>query len=147
MSADRAIDSEVARGSAGIPRRWIEPVTWAVAVLVLLAGGWRAVSRPDPYAPGSRLPTVEDRRDHRFRNLTYAQAQRLLVGLMHAADQAPNAHHRAVALARAAALQHERGYQEFADDAAREAVRIAGADPEVHRLLAEPLDLQALKEN
>jgi hypothetical protein len=147
VSASRSIDSKSVPGGKRSPQRWTELVSWAAVTLLLLGGGWRAAIRPNPYAPGAPLPTVEDRRDHRFRNLTYAQAQRLLDGLMRAADRAPDAHQRALALAHAASLQHERGYQEFADRAAREAVRIAGDDSEVRRLLATPLDLRGLPQN
>jgi hypothetical protein len=147
VSARRAAGAVVRSDSKGMRGGWLERGAWIAAAVLLLAGGWRAASRPNPYAPGAPLPRVEDRRDHRFRDLTYVQAQKLLDSLLRAADRAPDAHQRAVALARAAALQHERGYPESADTAAREAVRIAPNDPEVRRLLASPLDLRELQQS
>jgi hypothetical protein len=115
-------------------------IVWAVALLLLAAAGYRASRLPDPYAAGASVGRVEDRREHRFRDLTYTETQRLFEKLLATATRAPDAATRGRALARIAALQRERGLEEAAQAAATEALRFAPHDPEVQRLLQSPLD-------
>jgi hypothetical protein len=105
---------------------------------------WQARRLPDAYVDGAPLGAVEDRREHHFRNLGYAETQELFQRLLRSATDAPDPAARARALARIAALQRERGLVEAADAAAREALRFAPGEPEVRRLLSTPLDLQAV---
>ena len=120
-----------------------ERIVWGVAVLLALAAVARLGMLPDPYAAGTAVP-VEDRRQYRFRDFSWSQTQRLFESLLAAAERAPDDVTRARYLARVAALQHERGMDEPAQVAAREALRLAPNDAETRRLIASPLDLQAL---
>ena len=120
-----------------------ECLVWALAAILMLTAVVRLGMLPDPYAVGATVP-VEDRRQYRFRALTWSQTQRLFESLVAAAERAPDAVTRARYLARVAALQHERGMDEPAQAAAREALRFAPNDAETRRLIASPLDLKAL---
>jgi len=120
-----------------------ERIVWALATILMLAAVARLDLLPDPYAVGATVP-VEDRRQYRFRALTWSQTQRLFESLVAAAERAPDDVTRARYLARVAALQHERGMDEPAQAAAREALRFAPNDAETRRLIASPLDLNAL---
>jgi len=119
-------------------------ILWIVAGLLILVAGWRAVRLPDPYRPGQPLGAIEDRREYHFRDLGYAETQRLLQQLLGSVARASDPRERARGLARVAALQHERGLSEPAEAAARDALRLAPDDPEVRRILASPLDLRTL---
>lgn len=119
-------------------------IVWGLAALLLVTGVVRLGLLPNPYAPGTAAP-VEDRRQYRFRDLTWSQTQRLYESLVAAAERAPDAVTRARYLARVAALQHERGMDEPAQAAAREAMRFAPQDAETRRLIASPLDLKSLR--
>jgi hypothetical protein len=119
-------------------------ILWVVAGLLVVVAGWRAVRLPDPYRPGQPLGVIEDRREYHFRDLGYAETQRLLQQLLGSAARASDPRARALELARIAALQHERGLSEPAEAAARDALRLAPDDPEVRRILASPLDLRTL---
>jgi len=119
-------------------------ILWCVAVLLVLAAGWRAVHLPDPYRPGQPPGVIDDRREYHFRDLGYGATQHLLQQLLGAVARAHDPRARAIALARVAALQHERGLSEPAQAAARDALRLAPDDPEVRRILASPLDPQVL---
>lgn len=121
-----------------------ERVVWGLAALLLLAAVARIVRLPDPYVAGAGSP-VEDRRQYAFRDLTWSQTQRLFESLVGAAERAPDNITRARFLARVAALQHERGMDEPAQAAAREALRFAPQDAETRRLIAAPLDLKSLQ--
>lgn len=117
---------------------------WGLAALLLLAAVARIVRLPDPYVAGAAAP-VEDRRQYAFRDLTWSQTQRLFESLVASAERAPDNLTRARFLARVAALQHERGMDEPAQAAAREALRFAPQDAETRRLIAAPLDLKSLQ--
>ena len=132
-----------------------ECLVWALAAILMLTAVVRLGMLPDPYAVGAAgavgavravgaAVPVEDRRQYRFRALTWSQTQRVFESLVAAAERAPDDVTRARYLARVAALQHERGMDEPAQAAAREALRFAPNDPETRRLIASPLDLQAL---
>jgi hypothetical protein len=118
---------------------------WIVAALLLAAAFWRLGRLPDPYADGSKTVPVEDRRQHRFRDLGWSQTEQLFRSLVTSAEQAPDPVTRARFLARAAALQQERGLGDAAQAAAREALRFAPNDAETRRLLSAPLDLDAVR--
>jgi len=122
-------------------KRGVLRATWALAILLLAGAGWRARALPDPYRAGAALGAVDDRREHRFRDLTYTQTQRLFDRLLQEATRAQDPAARARGLARIAALQRERGLTEAADAAAGEALRTAPDDPEVRRILSAPLVL------
>jgi len=116
---------------------------WAAACLMSGIAAARAARGPNPYAAGAAAGAIEDRRLHRFRNATYTETQRLFDTLLQRAGQAHDVVTRARALAALAALQRERAMQNQATAAAQEAQRLAPADPEVRRLLSQPLDLRA----
>jgi hypothetical protein len=118
---------------------------WALAALLVVVCAWRLARLPDPSQPAASLGTLEDRREHRFRDLGFGETQRLLEALLRRAEATPEPRARALLLARLAALQRERGLDESAQAAAREALRLAGSDPEVQRLLQAPLDLRDLR--
>lgn len=120
-----------------------ERIVWGLAALLIGASWARIAMLPDPYAAGARSP-IEDRRQYRFRDLDWSQTQRLFESLVQAAERAPDDLTRARYLARVAALQHERGMDEAAQAAAREALRFAPNDAETRRLIASPLDLKTL---
>jgi hypothetical protein len=117
-------------------------IAWVLALALVAASVWRAASLGDPYRSGVRVGTVEDRREHRFRDLTWSETQHLLKDLLESASRAPDAAARARALARLAALQQERGLAANAAAAAHEALRLAPEDPEVRRLLTTPLEFR-----
>ena len=116
-------------------------LAWMVAILLLIAAGWRVRALPDPYRDGAPLGAVDDRREYRFRDLTYTQTQRLFDRLLQEATHASDPVARGRSLARIASLQRERGLTEAADAAAAEALHTAPNDPEVRRLLSAPLQL------
>ncbi len=118
-------------------------ILWFVTVLLLATAGWRAARLPDPYRDGAPVGAVEDRREYRFRNLTYSQTNRILEHLIETAANARDRQARARQLARVAAIQHERGIAEAADYATREALRYATDPAEVRRILTTPFDLDA----
>jgi hypothetical protein len=91
------------------------------------------------HEPGAPAPSVQDRRQHRFRNLTYTQTQRLLQGWLRQAYAAATPREQGLALARVAALQRERGLDAAAQAAAQEAMKVSRNDPEVRAILARPL--------
>lgn len=113
----------------------------AFVLALVVASAWRAARLPDPYRTDAPVGAVEDRREHRFRDLTWSETQRLLQGLLETASRASDAPSRARALAQVASLQRERRLAESAEAAAREALRLSPTDPEVRRLLATPLEL------
>jgi hypothetical protein len=121
----------------------VQRLVWVVALGLLLLVAWRVRAQPDVYAAGAAIGPVEDRREHHFRNLTQSQTQQLFDRLLQSATAARDASSRGRALARIAALQHERGLDEAAQAAAREALRAAPNDPEVRRLLETPLEMPA----
>lgn len=121
-----------------------ERIVWGLAALLVVASVIRIGLLPNPYAPGVASP-VEDRRQYRFRDLSWSQTQRLFESLVASAERAPDNVTRARYLARVAALQHERGLDEPAQAAAREAMRFAPQDAETRRLIASPLDLKSLQ--
>jgi hypothetical protein len=116
-------------------------IVWALAVVLLVATGWRAAARPDAYRAGAALGAIEDRREHRFRDLSWSAAQQLFDFYLQAAERAPDPLTRARNLARLAALQRERGFDAGAQAAAAEALRLGGNDAETRRILANPLEL------
>lgn len=118
---------------------------WIAAGLLAGVACWRAIAGPDPYADGVTSGQVDDRRLHRFRNATYSETQRWFNTLLERAGRAGDPTTRARALAALASLQRERGMMNQAAAAAEQAQRLAPADPEVRRLLSEPLDLKALQ--
>lgn len=120
--------------------------TWLSLLLLglVLLAGWRLQAVSWQHDSASPL-AIEDRREHRFRNLTYTQTQRLLDGLLRRAYAATTPKERALALARVAALQQERGLREAAEAAAREALQLSRSDPEVRALLSNPLRLEDIE--
>jgi len=118
-----------------------EWIVWVLAALVLVGAGVRAVRLSDPYRSGAPLGSLEDRREHRFRDLSWSNAERLAANLLAAAERAPDALSRARFLARLASLQRERGFEAASRAAAAEALRLGGSDPETRRLLASPLEV------
>jgi len=128
------------RPAAGRGRsmRW----AWGLVAVLALLVGWRLHTVPWRHLAGSPAPAVEDRRQHHFRNLTYTQTQRLVEGLLRNAYAASTPRERALALARVAVVQRERGLDEAAAAAAREATQLAGGDADVRSILAGPLRLE-----
>jgi hypothetical protein len=116
-------------------------IVWLLALVLSLATGWLAATRPDPYRAGAPLGAIDDRREYHFRHLSYSSTQRLFENLLGAAQRAPDPVSRARMLARVAALQRERGIDDGARAAASEAMRLGGNDAEVQRLLGTPLEL------
>lgn len=121
--------------------RGFERLAWVLAALLIVGAGARLAVRADPYRAGAPLGAIEDRREHRFRDLSWSSAERLAGGLLAAAERAPDGQSRARLLARFAALQRERGFDAVAQAAAAEARRLGGDDPETRRLLASPFEL------
>ena len=122
-------------------RYWV----WAVIAAWALAVGWRLQTVSWRHPSGTRTPpAVDDRRQHHFRHLTYTQTQRLVDGLLRSAYAAPSPRERALALARVAVVQRERGLLEAAAAAAREAMQMAPNDADVRATLAAPLRLEDL---
>jgi len=115
-------------------------ILWILAAVVVAAACARWLQVPDPYRAGAAI-TVEDRREHRFRDYTWTQTEHLLHALAAEVDRAPDAITRARVLARIASLQNERGFAAQAEAAAREALRLAPSDAETRRLLNAPLVL------
>jgi hypothetical protein len=111
---------------------------WIVAIAILLAGVWRLAAVEWSYR-SAPPQTVEDRRAHRFRNLTWSQAERVLNRFLRQAYAAREPRERARALARVASLQRERGLDAAATAAAREALQISANDPEVRAILSRKL--------
>lgn len=114
------------------------------AVLWILTAALFALTlvRLQNIAAGVAPDVVEDRRQHHFRDWTYTRTETLAASFLEQAGRAGTDAERALALARLAALQRERGLHERAEAAAREALRLAGGDAEVRRVLAAPLDLR-----
>ena len=104
---------------------------WAIAAFVLAFALARTLRVEWSYLPGSAPPRVEDRRSHRFRNFKYSQADRMLRHLVRQAEAAQNPRDRAIALARVATLQQERGFLESAQRAGQEALQLTERDPQV----------------
>lgn len=119
-------------------------ILWIVAAALVVLAVVRPHGLPDPYAPGAATGTIEDRRQHHFRNWSYARTQELAASLLEEARRATSDRTRALALARLATLQRERGFQAQAEAAAREALRLAGSDPEVRRVVSQPLDVREI---
>ena len=115
-------------------------ILWGLAALLVAWTAVRVARSPDPYSAGAAT-VIEDRREHRFRDYTWAQAEQVLHTLAREAEAAPDAVTRARALARIASLQHERGFVAQADAAAREAMRLAPTDAEARRMMTTPLTL------
>lgn len=113
-------------------------VVWGLALALVAAAIVRVASTPDPYRVGAPI-VIEDRREHRFRNATWSEAEALLQRIAREVETATDAQTRARALARIASLQQERGYSAQADYAAREALRLAPTDPTVRQLLNTPV--------
>ena len=118
---------------------------WIAAALLAGVACWRAVAGPDAYADGAVSGPIEDRRLHRFRNATYTETQHWFETLLERAGRAGDPTTRARALAALASLQRERGMMNQATAAAEQAQRLAPADPEVRRLLSQPIDLRELQ--
>ena len=118
---------------------------WIAAGLLASVACWRAISGPNVYADGAVSGPIEDRRLHRFRNATYTQTQRWFETLLERAGRASDPTTRARALAALASLQRERGMMNQAAAAAEQAQRLAPTDPEVRRLLSQPIDLRELQ--
>ena len=114
---------------------------WAVVVILAVFVGWRLQQLSWRPLPASLAPAVEDRRQHHFRNFTYSQTERLVEGLLRHAYIAPTPRERALALARVAVVQRERGMDEAAAAAAREAMQLGGGDAAIRAILASPLRL------
>ena len=121
--------------------RWV----WLLVLGLALLAGWRLESVSWQHQAGASPVAIEDRREHRFRNLTYSQTEHLLDALLRRAYAATTAKERALALARVATLQRERGLQEAAEAAAREALQLSRSDPEVRALLSGPLRLEDIE--
>lgn len=122
--------------------RGLERLVWVLAVLLLAGAGARLVVRPDPYRAGAPLGAVEDRRLHRFRDLSWSQTERLASSVLLAAERAPDRLTRARLLAQFASLQRERGFEAASRAAAAEALRLGGHDAETQRLLASPFEVK-----
>jgi DNA-binding phage protein len=120
---------------AAIRDAWV----WGVVTVLALGVGARLIALSAPQPPA---PAVEDRRQHHFRTFTYSQTERLVTGLLHQAYQARTPRERALALARVAAVQRERGLDEAATAAAREALQQSGGDPAIRTILSNPLRLE-----
>jgi len=121
--------------------RWV----WLLVLGLALLAGWRLEAVSWQHQAGASPVAIEDRREHRFRNLTYSQTEHLLDALLRRAYAATTAKERALALARVATLQRERGLQEAAEAAAREALQLSRNDPEVRALLSSPLRLEDIE--
>ena len=121
--------------------RWL----WLLVLGLALLAGWRLQAVPWQHRAETSPVVIEDRRERRFRDFTYSQTQRLLDGLLRRAYAAATPRERALALARVAALQRERGLREAAAAAAREALQLGGSDPAVRALLSGPLRLEELE--
>lgn len=117
---------------------------WLAACICTGIAAARAVDRSKPDAAGAPVGVIEDRRLHHFRNATYTETQRWFNLLLERAGRATDSVTRARALAALSSLQRERGMQNQATAAAEQALRLAPTDPEVQRLLAQPLDVRAL---
>lgn len=126
--------------------RPIALILWCVAAAVFVVAVVRSVRVEWRHLPGSPPPRVEDRREHRFRNFTYSQAERMLRYLVRQAQSAQTPRDRAIALARVAAMQQERGLIEPARSAGEEALQLSANDPalrsEVRGILTKPLRLE-----
>jgi len=126
--------------------RSIALALWGAAALALGAALVRTLRVERSYLPGSPPPRVEDRRAHHFRNFTYSQTERMLRHLVRQANGASTPRDRALALARVAALQQERGFLEPARAAGQEALQLTATDPEmqaeVRSILTQPLRLE-----
>ncbi len=120
-------------------------ILWCIAAAVFVVAAVRAVRVEWTYLPGSPPPRVEDRREHRFRNFTYSQAERMLRYLVRQAQSAATPRERALALARVAAMQQERGFLDSARSAGEEALQLSATDPALHSevrgILTNPLRL------
>ncbi len=121
--------------------RWL----WLLVLGLALLAGWRLEAVSWQHDSEASPVAIEDRREHRFRNLTYSQTQHLLDALLRRAYAATTPKERALALARVATLQRERGLQEAAEAAAREALQLSRSDPEVRALLSSPLRLEEIE--
>ncbi len=117
---------------------------WLAAAALAAATAWRLTQVSWQYQTTAPALHVEDRREHRFRDLTHTQTQRLLDGLLRRAWNAKVPRERALELARVAALQRERGLADAAAAAEREALQLGGNDPAVRFVLAQPLRLEDL---
>jgi hypothetical protein len=117
---------------------------WITTLVVLAAAGWRLAQVEWSYRSTSAPLRIEDRREHRFRNLTWSQAEAVLNHLLRQAYAAREPHDRALALARVASLQRERGLDAAANAAAREALQLSRNDPEVRAILTRTLRSEEL---
>ncbi|UCE02598.1 MAG: hypothetical protein JSW67_15405 [Candidatus Latescibacterota bacterium] len=117
---------------------------WLATFVVLAAAGWRLARIEWTYRSPSAPLRIEDRREHRFRDLTWSQAEAVLNRLLRQAYAAREPRERALALARVASLQRERGLDAAANAAAREALQLSRNDPEVRAILTRTLRSEEL---
>lgn len=124
----------------------VTSLLWILALALVGVALARTSAVEWSYLPTSPAPRVEDRRAHRFRDFTYGQSERLLRQLLRQAQAAPTPRERALALARVATLQRERGFRESARAAGEEALQLAGNDAqmraEVRSILSQRLRLE-----
>ena len=124
---------------------WVAPrLLWGLAAVLLVVSGWRIASRTWADLPAAPTSPVEDRRAYRFRDLTYADTVGILRVWLTQAYRPGPPRQRGVAMARVAAMQHERGLDAEAKAAAEEALRLSGDDPTVRAVLARPLSPEDL---
>ena len=117
---------------------------WGLAAALLVLSGWKVTSRTWADLPAAPTSPIEDRRAYRFRDLTYGETVGILRDWLTQAYRPGPPRLRGVAMARVAAMQHERGLDAEAKAAAEEALRLAGDDPIVRAVLTRPLSPEDL---
>lgn len=121
-------------------------ILWGIAAVLIAVALARALRVEWAHLPAAAPPRIEDRRQHRFRSFTFTQAERMLRHLVRQSRAARTPRDRALALARIAALQQERGFLDEARTAGEEALQLAARDThmqaEVRGILTQPLRLE-----